>query len=93
MPRTVSLYEVISCPCGSPACSNWLITNVAMVQGVSFTREQAETVSLLLNFMDTQEASTLQRLLSVLRINNIAEIPNCANCGAIYSDCDCRGDL
>jgi hypothetical protein len=42
-------YRAIPCPCGHPACTSWMVEPVAAVQGVSFTREQAEAVARLLS--------------------------------------------
>lgn len=38
-------YRAVKCPCGHVACKAWMVEPVAAVQGVSFTREQAEFVA------------------------------------------------
>lgn len=45
-------YTATGCPCGHPVCKNWLVAPVANVQGVSFTRPQAEAVAYVLNAME-----------------------------------------
>jgi len=45
-------YKAIKCPCGHEACQQWHITNVAQVQGVSFTEEQARLTAALLTSLD-----------------------------------------
>ena len=37
------------CPCGHRHCKDWHVEPNAAVQGVSFTKEQAEAVAKLLN--------------------------------------------
>lgn len=46
---SANYYKALPCPCGR--CSHWLVSPVADIQGVSFSREQAEAVSDLLNNM------------------------------------------
>lgn len=43
------MARAIPCPCGDAICKNWLVDPPAYVQGVSFTKEQAEAVAALLN--------------------------------------------
>jgi hypothetical protein len=45
----MTLYTATPCPCRSKACKDWHIEPVAAIQGVSFTKEQAEAVVELLN--------------------------------------------
>lgn len=47
----MSQYTARPCPCGQAGCSSWHVSGVARVQGVSFTREQAEATAALLNAM------------------------------------------
>lgn len=42
-------YRAIPCPCSSATCENWLVEPIAAIQGVSFTRSQAEFVAAVLN--------------------------------------------
>ncbi len=42
-------YRAIPCPCGNARCTAWLVEDVADLQGVRFTRFQAEAVAALLN--------------------------------------------
>ena len=49
-------YRAVPCACGSSACQHWHVTNVAAVQGVRFTREQAEAVAGLLTAMAARDA-------------------------------------
>ena len=37
------------CQCGHKSCKNWHVSSVADVQGVSFTKDQAELVASVLN--------------------------------------------
>lgn len=55
-PDHLGPYRAVHCGCGSKACQYWHVTNVANVQGVSFTREQAEAVAGLLTAMAAKEA-------------------------------------
>jgi len=45
------IARAIPCPCGHRACRNWLVTPHADLQGVSFSKEEAEAVADLLNKM------------------------------------------
>lgn len=54
-------YTVSPCPCGHRACKDWHVCPVADVQGVHFTRQQAEAVAKLLNEMDAAKARVTQR--------------------------------
>lgn len=45
-------YKAVPCPCRHPACSDWHVANVASVQGVFFTEEQAVAVAKLLEEME-----------------------------------------
>jgi hypothetical protein len=45
-------YRAVRCNCGHKSCSDWHVSVVADVHGVSFTREEAEEVAKLLNAMD-----------------------------------------
>lgn len=57
------MYRAILCPCKHPACNNWLVAPVADIQGVCFTKEQAEAVAKLLNKMEkADERQTRQNL-------------------------------
>ena len=47
-------YFAQKCPCGDAICSAWHVSGVASVQGVKFTREQAEATAKLLNDMNAQ---------------------------------------
>lgn len=42
-------YMAVPCGCGHRACTDWHVSMVANVQGVRFTRQQAELVAALLN--------------------------------------------
>lgn len=42
-------YKAIPCPCGYQVCKFWMVSGVAAVQGVSFTKSQAELVAYVLN--------------------------------------------
>lgn len=48
----ISLFSAVKCNCGYPTCRDWHVAGVAQVQGVCFTREQAEAVAKLLNSME-----------------------------------------
>jgi hypothetical protein len=49
---TTTHYQAIRCNCGHRACQDWHVGPfVADVQGVKFTKEQAEAVAALLNRM------------------------------------------
>jgi hypothetical protein len=47
-------YYAEPCGCQYKNCPHWHVTNVADVQGVAFTKEQAEAVADLLNKMETE---------------------------------------
>jgi hypothetical protein len=55
-------YEAIPCRCGYNKCPDWHVSNVADVQGVHFTKAQAEAVATLLNRMkmDHEKIESLQ---------------------------------
>ena len=42
-------HVAVPCPCGDSACRNWHVSPQADLQGVSFTKEEAEAVADLLN--------------------------------------------
>jgi hypothetical protein len=42
-------YSAVPCACGHTSCKDWHVSNVADIQGVRFTKEQAEAVANLLN--------------------------------------------
>nr|QBM02678.1 hypothetical protein [uncultured archaeon] len=46
-------YQALRCNCGDTGCSDWHVSGVADVHGVSFTRAQAEAVAALLNEMES----------------------------------------
>jgi hypothetical protein len=48
-PSPPALFHASPCPCGHDNCRAWHVDPVAAVQGVSFTRVQAEAVATLLN--------------------------------------------
>jgi hypothetical protein len=43
------MYRAIRCSCRHKSCPDWHVSDVADVQGVHFTKEQAEAVAALLN--------------------------------------------
>lgn len=43
------MYKAVKCGCGDDICKHWHVTDVADVQGVSFTQAQAEAIASLLN--------------------------------------------
>lgn len=45
-------YFAKPCGCGHKSCKNWHVSGVADVQGVGFTKDQAELVSMVLNLME-----------------------------------------
>lgn len=47
-------YTAIRCPCGHPSCKNWMVDDVAAIQGVAFTEKQAKAVAALLTAMDAE---------------------------------------
>lgn len=55
-------YTAAPCPCGQKSCNDWHVRGVAQVQGVHFTKAQAEAVANLLNEMAEREE--LQQLLN-----------------------------
>ena len=48
---TYETYTAVPCPCKQKGCWHWHVANVAHVQGVRFTEEQAVAVAKLLNKM------------------------------------------
>jgi len=46
-------YRAVKCCCGHPVCEDWHVSFVADLQGVKFTKEQAEAIAELLNKMKT----------------------------------------
>jgi len=44
----MTVYRAMPCPCGHKTCRAWMVNPVAAVQGVSFTRDQAEAVAAFL---------------------------------------------
>jgi hypothetical protein len=54
-------YRASRCPCGHRTCEDWHVTWAAAVQGVHFTREQAEAVAALLNEMEAARDETLDK--------------------------------
>lgn len=54
------MFRVKPCPCG---CQDYHVHPVAAVQGVSFTKEQAEAVAKLLEFLVTRDLAELLRAL------------------------------
>lgn len=81
------MFKAEPCGCGHASCKDWHIRGIAAVRGVKFTKEQAEAVAKLLEFLVTRD---LAELLRALGIENIAEIPSCANCGSVGETCGCR---
>lgn len=60
-------HYAFPCPCGHQSCKNWMVSDVAAFQGVSFTEQQARAVAGLLNFMEEQpqgSAYTVNMLLT-----------------------------
>jgi hypothetical protein len=51
------MYMAVKCPCGHRACKDWHVSNVAHVQGVHFTEEQANAVAKLLNEMEDKDGT------------------------------------
>jgi len=51
-PGVAVTYRATQCPCGHASCHDWHVWPVAMLQGVHFTKEQAEAVAKLLNDME-----------------------------------------
>lgn len=47
-------FRAEHCPCGHKSCADWHVYPPAAVQGVSFTRDQAEAVANLLELMATR---------------------------------------
>jgi len=45
-------YQATPCQCGRRTCPDWHVAPVADLQGVSFTKEQAQAVAALLNEME-----------------------------------------
>lgn len=45
------MYKALKCPCRSPNCEAWHISEVAELQGVNFSHKQAFAVANLLNLM------------------------------------------
>lgn len=48
-------YSIRPCPCGHKSCSDWHVWPAAALQGVKFTKNQAEAVVALLNVMEAAE--------------------------------------
>lgn len=55
MDRARNKYLAVRCLCDHPNCKDWHVEPVAAIQGVSFTREQAEAVAMLLNMIEKPE--------------------------------------
>ena len=49
-------YTAVPCPCKQKGCEDWHVSNVARVQGVEFTQDQAVAVAKLLNRMARKAA-------------------------------------
>lgn len=45
-------YVARPCPCGHRVCKDWHVWPVAAIQGVHFTKQQAEAVAAYLNAND-----------------------------------------
>lgn len=48
-------YLAQPCKCSWPNCKDWHVSAVAAMQGVCFTKEQAEAVAELLNLMEEEQ--------------------------------------
>lgn len=53
----MSGYYAKPCGCDHKSCKHWHVSNVADVQGVAFTKDQAEAVAMLLNLSGTTEGA------------------------------------
>lgn len=60
-------YRAVKCPCGHQACKAWHVSEVAHVQGVSFTEDQANAVAELLNLIDDPFDGAFPPLGSLMR--------------------------
>lgn len=54
MSKDYKEYRAIPCACGHKGCSAWHVWPLADVQGVRFTKNQAENVAEMLNDMDDE---------------------------------------
>lgn len=52
----IERYTVSRCPCGHKICNDYHVWPVAALQGVKFTKKQAEAVAKLLNEMEKVHA-------------------------------------
>lgn len=94
-------YRAVKCPCRHISCTNWHITIVADLQGVSFTQEQAIAVALILNQMDAAEDRDLDlpepEIIREFGCDGcdrvLLEEDQCKVCGfCVSSCCEHRGD-
>lgn len=59
LPTIEGPYYAYPCQCTHRTCKNWHVANVADMQSVSFTREQAILVADVLNVVEGAAAGTM----------------------------------
>lgn len=48
------------CPCGHDSCRSWMVSGVADVQGVSFTKAEAVLIADVLNVVENAAAGVMR---------------------------------
>ena len=84
------MFKAEPCGCNHRSCRDWHVRGVAAVQGVKFTKEQAEAVAKLLEFLVTRDLAELLRGLGYDNILQDATVEECGGCGSMtVRTCDC----
>lgn len=82
------MFKAEPCACGHASCRDWHVRGIAAVAGVKFTKEQAEAVAKLLEFLETRDLAELLRALGYDA--DEARIEECEGCGSmVVRTCDC----
>lgn len=54
----MQVFQAVRCRCPCKTCPDWHVSDVADVQGVHFTKDQAEVVAFLLTTMENNKPET-----------------------------------